>query len=120
MQRKMPLPRGWKRRVRSSVLHVLTLGHHDLLEQRTFARHTWTTSAVAAGGTGTHAISNPPPLALDSFAGHLDVSFGADDVLPRGHAVFAKVQHAGQELAAVGQIDLGDRQVLSDTMTVDL
>ncbi len=27
MQRKMPLPRGWTRRVRSSVLHILTLSH---------------------------------------------------------------------------------------------
>ncbi len=23
MHRKMPLPRGWKRRIRSSVLHIL-------------------------------------------------------------------------------------------------
>ena len=28
MHRKMPLPRGWKRRVRSSVLHILALSHY--------------------------------------------------------------------------------------------
>ncbi len=28
MHRKIPLPRGWKRRVRSSVLHILAVGHH--------------------------------------------------------------------------------------------
>ena len=27
MHPKLPLPRGWKRRVRSSVLHILTLSH---------------------------------------------------------------------------------------------
>ena len=40
MHRKMPLPRGWKRRVRSSVQHIQALGHYHLLEQRTFARRT--------------------------------------------------------------------------------
>ncbi len=45
---------------------------------------------------------------------------GADDVLLRGNIVFAEVLHAGQDLATVGQIDFGDRQVFSDTMTVDL
>ena len=44
MHHKIPLPRGWKRRVRSSVLHILALGHFDLLEQRTFSRHTWTST----------------------------------------------------------------------------
>ena len=44
MAPKLPLPRGWKRRVRSSVLHILALGHYHLLEQRTFARRTWPTS----------------------------------------------------------------------------
>ncbi len=28
MYRKMPLPRGWKRRVRSSVLRVLARSHY--------------------------------------------------------------------------------------------
>ncbi len=28
MTPKLPLPRGWKRRVRSSVLHILALGHY--------------------------------------------------------------------------------------------
>ena len=28
MHRKMLLPRGWKRRVRSSVLHILALSHY--------------------------------------------------------------------------------------------
>ena len=28
MHRKIPLPRGWKRRVRSSVLHILALSHY--------------------------------------------------------------------------------------------
>ena len=36
MTPKLPLPRGWKRRVRSSVLRILALGHYRLLEQRTF------------------------------------------------------------------------------------
>ncbi len=27
MRRKVPLPRGWTRSVRSSVLHILTLSH---------------------------------------------------------------------------------------------
>ena len=36
MEHKIPLPRGWKRRVRSSGLHVLALGHFHPLEQRTF------------------------------------------------------------------------------------
>ncbi len=40
MAYKLPLPRGWKRRVRSSVIHILALGHFHLLEQRTFARRT--------------------------------------------------------------------------------
>ncbi len=29
MHRKMPLPRGWKGRVRSSVLHILALSHYS-------------------------------------------------------------------------------------------
>ena len=29
MARKLPLPRGWKRRVRSSVLHILALSHYS-------------------------------------------------------------------------------------------
>ncbi len=28
MPPKLPLPRGWKRRVRSSVLHILALSHY--------------------------------------------------------------------------------------------
>ncbi len=28
MAPKLPLPRGWKRRVRSSVLHILALSHY--------------------------------------------------------------------------------------------
>ena len=28
MARKLPLPRGWKRRVKSSVIHVLALSHY--------------------------------------------------------------------------------------------
>ncbi len=28
MHHKIPLPRGWKRRVRSSVLHILALSHY--------------------------------------------------------------------------------------------
>ncbi len=28
MRAKIPLPRGWKRRVRSSVVHILALGHY--------------------------------------------------------------------------------------------
>ena len=47
MAPKLPLPRGWKRRGRSSVLHILALSHYHLLEQRTFARRTWTTSPTA-------------------------------------------------------------------------
>ncbi len=39
MLSKLPLPRGWKRRVRSSVLHVLAVSHYHLLEQRTFTAH---------------------------------------------------------------------------------
>ncbi len=27
---KLPLPRGWKHRVRSSVLHILALEYHSL------------------------------------------------------------------------------------------
>ncbi len=30
MAPKLPLPRGWKRRVRSSVLHILALSHYTL------------------------------------------------------------------------------------------
>ena len=30
MDRKIPLPRGWKRRVRSSVLHIPALSHYTL------------------------------------------------------------------------------------------
>ncbi len=60
MPPKLPLPRGWKRRVRSSVLHILALGHYHLLEQRTFARHTW--------------FSTPPDmLALKPYWGELNV-----------------------------------------------
>ncbi len=29
MPPKIPLPRGWKRRVRSSVLHILALSHYS-------------------------------------------------------------------------------------------
>ncbi len=28
MDRKIPLPRGWKRRVKSSILHILALSHY--------------------------------------------------------------------------------------------
>ena len=28
MNHKIPLPRGWKRRVRSWVLHILALSHY--------------------------------------------------------------------------------------------
>ena len=28
MRWNLPLPRGWKRRVRSSVLHILALSHY--------------------------------------------------------------------------------------------
>ncbi len=28
MHRKMPLPRGWKRRVRSALVHILALSHY--------------------------------------------------------------------------------------------
>ena len=60
MRRSLPLPRGWKRRVRSFVLHILDLGHYHLLEQRTFARHTW--------------FSTPPDmLALKPYWGELNV-----------------------------------------------
>ena len=27
MARKLPLPRGWKRRVKSSIVHILALSH---------------------------------------------------------------------------------------------
>ncbi len=46
MAPKLPLPRGWKRRVRSSGLRILALGHYHLLEQRTFARRTWTSTPL--------------------------------------------------------------------------
>jgi hypothetical protein len=39
VHRKIPLPRGWKRRVHSAVLHILAPGHHHPLEQRTFTAH---------------------------------------------------------------------------------
>ena len=29
MDRKLPLPRGWKRCVRSSILHILALSHYS-------------------------------------------------------------------------------------------
>ncbi len=29
MPPKLPLPRGWKHRVRSSVLHILALSHYS-------------------------------------------------------------------------------------------
>ena len=44
MHRKIPLPRGWKRRVRWSVPHIVALGHYHLLEQRTFSRRTWSST----------------------------------------------------------------------------
>ena len=28
MARNLPLPRGWKRRVKSSILHILALSHY--------------------------------------------------------------------------------------------
>lgn len=28
MHRKIPLPRGWKRRAKSAILHILALGHY--------------------------------------------------------------------------------------------
>ena len=28
MSRNLPLPRGWNRRVRSSILHILALSHY--------------------------------------------------------------------------------------------
>ena len=40
MTPKLPLPRGWKRRVRFFVLHILAVGRYHLLEQRTFSRRT--------------------------------------------------------------------------------
>jgi hypothetical protein len=59
-------------------------------------------------------------VTFDSFACHLDVSFGADDVLRRGHAVLSKVLNAGEKLAQEGQIELGDRELLSDAVAVRL
>ena len=44
MRTRLPLPPGWKRRVRSSIVHVLFGQDFQLLEQRTFARHTWTST----------------------------------------------------------------------------
>ncbi len=46
MAPKLPLPHGWKCRIRSSVLHILDLGHYHLLEQRTLARRTWTSAPL--------------------------------------------------------------------------
>ncbi len=28
MRTRLPLPRGWKRRVKSSILHILALSHY--------------------------------------------------------------------------------------------
>ncbi len=42
MHLKIPLPRGWKRRVRSSILHILALGHYSftvLLARTALSRH---------------------------------------------------------------------------------
>ena len=39
-------------RVRSSVLDIRAFGHFHLLEQRTFARRTWTTTPMSVGVLG--------------------------------------------------------------------
>ena len=50
MPPKLPLPRGWKRRIPSSVLHIRAFGHFRLLEQRTFARRTWPSTPATRSG----------------------------------------------------------------------
>ena len=57
MHRKVPLPRGWKRRVRSSVLHILALG---LLDSTINVPSSWR------------------PDSLDQFTGRRKVAPNAD------------------------------------------
>ncbi len=70
MAPKLPLPRGWNRRVRSSVLHILDLGHYYLLEQRNFARRC-TSPAIFeltkyACFNAKHAVFKRP-ISLDQY-----------------------------------------------------
>jgi transposase-like protein len=39
--RTIPLPKGWPRRVRSAVIHVISLAHYSLVVTRSWAADSW-------------------------------------------------------------------------------
>ena len=73
MAPKLPLPRGWKHGVRSSVLHILAVGHYHLLEQRTFAWRTLTSTArgECSRSTSSGSVRTRKALAAPRAAIHL-------------------------------------------------
>ncbi len=52
MPPKLPLPRGWKRRIRSSVLHILALSHYS-----------FTVLAILLRTTAGNAVAERPQSA---------------------------------------------------------
>ncbi len=38
---RIPLPRGWPRRVRSAVIHAISLAHFSLTATRSWAANNW-------------------------------------------------------------------------------
>jgi hypothetical protein len=38
---KIPLPKGWSRRVRSGVIHAISLAHFSLTSTRSWAANSW-------------------------------------------------------------------------------
>ena len=75
MRTRLPLPRGWKRRVKSSIVHVLALSHYTpnlfesttnmpfLAHQESLDHFSWTRGSAPAATAGSSSTRSPPSLA---------------------------------------------------------
>jgi hypothetical protein len=60
MARKLPLPRGWKHSDRSSVLHILVLGHYSVRPGRSLDQASqWHPSSPGGTNRSFAALSVP-------------------------------------------------------------
>ncbi len=64
---RIPLPRGWPRRVRSAVVHAISLAHFSLTSTRSWAANSWWRCGVTAF-PGRGSISFLTPKTGDSPA----------------------------------------------------